>query len=112
MLGKTCGVTNEYLSFHAVKASAIEDISNAKKALSILADLPTDPTASEWFNGSASVLYILRMIRTWLPASSNVINEAMKPLIEHLLDQEPWVWSGRQYCGPVHGEIGIWTQIG
>jgi hypothetical protein len=40
-----------------------------------------------------------------------MINEAMKPLTEHLLGQKPWIWSGRQYCGPVHGEIGILTQI-
>jgi hypothetical protein len=35
----------------------------------------------------------------------------MKPLIEHLLNQEPWIWSGCQYCGSVHGEIGILAQI-
>jgi hypothetical protein len=79
--------------------------------LSVLADLPTDPTFSEWFNGRAGALYLLRMIHAWLPESTDMINEAMKPLIEHLLGQEPWIWSGRQYCGPVHGEIGILTQI-
>jgi hypothetical protein len=40
-----------------------------------------------------------------------MINKAMKPLIEPLLSQEPWFWSGRHYCGSVHDEIGILAQI-
>jgi hypothetical protein len=111
MLEKTCSITNEYLSFHAVKASATKDLSHAKQVLSVLADLPTDLTFSECFNGRAGALYLLHMIRTWLPESTDMISEAMKPLIEHFLGQEPWIWSGRQYCGSVHGEIGILTQI-
>jgi hypothetical protein len=58
MLEKTCGITNEYLSFHAVKASATKELSHAKQVLSVLADLPTDPTFSEWFNGRAGALYL------------------------------------------------------
>lgn len=111
VLDKRCGITNEYLSFHTVKASATRDISYVKKVLEVLTDLKTDPSFSEWFNGRAGALYLLRMIRTWAPGSAEVINEAIKPLIEHLLIQEPWFWSGRQYYGPVHGEIGILTQI-
>lgn len=108
---KSCGITNEYLSFHAVRASATRDTSYVKKVLEALTDLRTDPTFCECFNGRAGALYLLRMIRTWFPESTEIINEAMKPLIEHLLGQEPWFWSGRQYCGAVHGEIGILTQI-
>jgi hypothetical protein len=111
ILDKRCGITNEYLSFHAVKASATRDMSCVKKVIEELTDLKTDPTFSEWFNGRAGALYILRMIRIRIPESAEMINKAMKPLIEHLLSQEPWFWSGRQYCGSVHGEIGILAQI-
>ncbi len=93
MLEKSFGITNEYLSFRAVKASAAKDLGHAMKVLSILADLPTDPTSSEWINGRAGALYLHCTILTWLPQSSDMINKAMKPMIEHLFDQEPWVWS-------------------
>jgi hypothetical protein len=89
MLDKTCGITNEYLYFHAVKASATGDLSYAKEVVSVLADLPTDPTYCEWFNGLAGALYLLRLIRTWVPESRDMINEAIQPLIIHLLSQEP-----------------------
>jgi hypothetical protein len=42
---------------------------------------------------------------------TKAINKSIKPLIGHLLSQEPWFLSGRQYYGSVHGEIGILTQI-
>jgi hypothetical protein len=89
ILDKSCGITNEYLSFHAAKAFATRDMSYVKKVLEMLTDLKTGPTFSEWFNGRAGAIYLLRMIRTWVPESVEVINEAMKPLIEHLLSQEP-----------------------
>lgn len=89
MLDKSCGITNEYLSFHAVKASATGDMSCVMKVLEILTHLKTDPTFCEWFNGRAGTLYILRLIRTWIPESAEMINKAMKGLIEHLLSQEP-----------------------
>lgn len=81
-------ITNEYLSFHAVKAFATSDMSYAKKVLNVLANLQTDPSFSEWFDGRAGTLYILRIIRTWVPESIEEINQAMKPLIEHLLNQD------------------------
>lgn len=64
-------------------------MSCVKKVIEALTDLKTDPTFSEWFNSRAGALYILRIARTWIPESSEMINKAMKPLIEHLLSQEP-----------------------
>jgi hypothetical protein len=64
ILDKRCGITNEYLPFHTVKASATKDMSCVKKVLEVLTDLKTDPMFSEWFNGRAGSLYLLRMIRT------------------------------------------------
>ena len=79
------------MSFHAVKSSATRDMSYVKRVLEVLTDLKTDPTFSEWFNGRVGALYLLRMIRSWVSESAEVISEAMKPLIEHLLNQEPWI---------------------
>jgi len=65
------------LSFHAGKASATRDMSYVKKVLEMLTDLKTDPTFSEWFNGRAGTIDLLRMIHTWVPESVEVVNKAM-----------------------------------
>jgi hypothetical protein len=89
MLDKSCGITNEYLSFHAVKACATRSKSYSRDVLEVLGDLQTDPTFSEWFDGRAGALHIHRMIQTWIPQGTEKINQAMKPLIKHMLRQEP-----------------------
>lgn len=52
-------------------------MSYVKKVLEMLTDLKTDPTFSEWFNGRAGTIVLLRMIHTWVPESVEVVNKAM-----------------------------------
>lgn len=61
--------------------------------------------------GRAGALYILRIMREWLPDLATAINPVVTTLIEAILSQDRWVWNGNQYIGPVHGDIGIVTQI-
>ena len=108
---KSCGVTNEYLAFNTLKACLTKDPSYAHKVQQALTNLGTDPTYSEWFNGRAGSLYILRLLNHYLPSTIPENQKLINSLIDHLLTQFPWTWHGHQYLGPVHGEIGILTQI-
>jgi Lanthionine synthetase C-like protein len=108
---KTCGITNEYLASNALKACIYQNERHALKVLDALQDLESDPTHCEWMNGRAGALYILRLMRKWLPDMAAAINVVITSLIEAILPQQPWIWNGRQYLGTVHGEIGIFAQI-
>jgi len=108
---ETCGITNEYLASNALKACIYQSESHATRVLDALRTLEADPTHCEWMNGRAGGLYLLRLMRKWLPDMTAEINVVIKFLIEAIIPQQPWVWSGRQYLGTVHGEIGILTQI-
>ena len=61
--------------------------------------------------GRAGALYILRIMRTWLSDLAKAINPVIKSLVDEILSQQAWVWSGKEYLGPVHGDIGIVTQV-
>jgi hypothetical protein len=111
LLDVSCGITNEYLASNALKACLYQSESHAIKVLEALRSLETDPTYCEWLKGRAGALYILRVMRQWLPDLAPAINSVITSLIEAMLPQQPWVWAERQYLGTVHGDIGILTQI-
>jgi Lanthionine synthetase C-like protein len=108
---KTCGITNEYLASSALKACVYRSEGHAAKVLDALRNLQVDPTHCEWMNGRAGALYLLRLMRRWLPDMAGVINSVITSLVEAIIPQQPWIWNGRQYLGAVHGEIGILTQV-
>jgi hypothetical protein len=107
----TCGITNEYLASNALKACLYQSETHAAKVLDAFSNLEADPAHCEWMNGRAGGLYILRVMRRWLPDMAAAINSVITSLIEAILQQQPWIWNGRQYLGTVHGEIGILTQV-
>jgi hypothetical protein len=107
----SCGITNEFLTSNALRACLYKDDTYALKVLAALESLETDPTYCEWLKGRAGALYILRMLRRWLPHLSASINRVIVLLIQDMLPQQPWVWNNHQYIGTVHGEVGILTQI-
>ena len=107
----TCGITNEYLASNVLKACLYQSETHAAKVLDAFSNLEADPTHCEWMNGRAGGLYILRLVRRWLPNMAAAINSVITSLIEAILPQQPWIWNGRQHLGTVHGEIGILTQV-
>ncbi|OBT48812.1 hypothetical protein VE00_00688 [Pseudogymnoascus sp. WSF 3629] len=111
LLNESCGITNEFLTSNAIKACLYQDESRAIQVIYALRNLETDPTYCEWMKGRAGALYILRIIRQWLPNLAAAVNEVITLLIEDILPQQPWSWSDRKYIGAVHGDIGIITQI-
>jgi hypothetical protein len=108
---KSCGITNEFLASNALKACLYQSESHANKVLDFLRTLEMDPIYCEWMNGRAGALYILRLMRKWLPGIAADINSVITSLIDAILPQQPWIWNGRQYLGTVHGEIGVLTQV-
>ena len=105
----SCGINNEYPASNALKAFLYRSKSHATKVLEVLRNLETDVTYYEWMKGRVGVLYILCLMRRWLPDLVVEINPAITSLIEAILPQKPWGWNGKQYLGTVHGEIGIVT---
>jgi hypothetical protein len=108
---KNCGISNEYLAYNTINACATLDVSMAQSVLSTLTTLDTEPDKSEWMLGRAGALYLLRILRTYLPSLAEEINHVAELLITHLLAQVPWTLHGTPFIGAVHGSIGIITQI-
>ena len=113
LLADGCGIANEYLSFNTLKACVYQSELHARKVLDALRSLNETVPKSycEYLKGRAGGLYMLRLIKRALPDLSREINVVIQDLIEDILPEQPWKWDGRQYLGPVHGEIGILTQI-
>lgn len=66
--------------------------------------------------GRAGALYLLRLVRSWVPASKVKIDAQMKPIAERLLEsnghgERSWKWMGMEFLGAVHGDIGNITQL-
>lgn len=111
LLNTSCGVTNEYLAYNTVLACANNDVQRALKVTSALQNVDTDPSWVEWLKGRAGGLYLLRAIRKFLPQCTKDVNRVIRILCDAILAQDPWVWTEREYCGTVHGTIGVLTQV-
>lgn len=111
LLDVSCGISNEFLTSNTIKASLYQDESRAIEVIEAIRTLDTDPTYCEWMKGRAGALYILRLIRHWLPNLASAVDQVITEVIEDILLQHPWSWNGKRYIGPVHGDIGIITQI-
>lgn len=116
-----CGISSERLSYDAVKACISkdpDDVGNfiADVNLILDADDSDDPFPSELANGKAGTLYLLRMVKHWVPGYERETDQAMKLVAERILatdddGQGNWEWHGKRYFGAVHGDIGIITQL-
>lgn len=118
-----CGLASEKLSYEAILACITGDISDV---VVFLSNIPTllgpyatatgDPFPSELANGRAGALYLLRMVRHWVPASAPFIESPMLRLAEKIIATDNdgfghWQWDGTRHFGAGHGDIGIITQI-
>ncbi|KAF7553991.1 hypothetical protein G7Z17_g3235 [Cylindrodendrum hubeiense] len=88
-----CGISSEKLSFEA-----------------------DDPFPSEICHGRAGALYLLRMVKHWVPEYAPLIESPLLCLTERIMNTDDdgrgnWEWHGRRYFGAAHGDIGIITQL-
>lgn len=140
-----CGLGSECLSHAAVKACITKDLNDVRFFLSSLPQIlaparqarpssaeaggamdvdgdqqgaaeTLDPFPSELLNGRAGTLYLLRLIRHWVPQSAPLVQLYIVHLAERILTTDDdgrgnWLYSGKHYLGAAHGEIGIITQL-
>lgn len=108
---RTGGIHDEYLAYHAVQASATNDLAYAETLRQGVETLHADPAENEFLYGRAGTLALLRLVKHWVPSAAATMTAAMALLIAHILAHQPWQWHGSDYIGAVHGDIGIITQL-
>lgn len=110
------GLHSEKLSVEAIRACISGSESDLNK---FLAHIPEylgpypgeDPYPAELFYGRAGVLYILRMVKHYLPEHTAFIQPYVEQVAMKIMDEAEWTFFGKRYLGPCHGDIGIITQV-
>ncbi|ROT37657.1 abscisic acid ABA receptor [Sodiomyces alkalinus F11] len=132
-----CGLACERLAHPAVRACITKDLKDVRDFLApfpdIIGPLPrhtatrptsstgkqggeSDPFPSELVYGRAGALYLLRLVRHWVPTSAPLVERYVVHLTDRILATDDggagnWLWSGTHYLGAAHGDIGILTQL-
>ncbi|KAL8702947.1 MAG: hypothetical protein Q9201_003876 [Fulgogasparrea decipioides] len=111
--GNKCGVIHETLAFSAVSAALSGEKDFLDTLMSCASELAKEPHGSdEWLYGRAGLLYLLRLVRHWMPSSAEKMNASIQKIGDRILDDGPrWKWHGKEYLGAVHGAVGIITQL-
>lgn len=70
----------------------------------------------ELLYGRAGILYLLRLLRFWVPHGSTAIDAVVADVVQQLLARKQpggggWTFVGKRYFGASHGDVGILTQI-
>lgn len=118
-----CGIGCEKLSYEAVRACVtkeqdhlIQFVANIPRLLGPYATPQDDPFPSEIPYGRAGALYLLRMVKHYLPQYAMILESPMRRLEQKILETDDdgrgnWEWHGKRYFGAAHGDIGIVTQL-
>ncbi|OBT65758.1 hypothetical protein VE03_03275 [Pseudogymnoascus sp. 23342-1-I1] len=113
----------EQLCFQALKAYLSKEHSNVlpflPNMLKVLRPYPTeegDPYETELLYGRTGALYLLRMLRNWVPSSASSLEDPIAQLAGKIMDTDNdgkgnWEFHGDRVYGPPHGDIGIITQL-
>ncbi|EFY93057.1 LanC-like protein 1 [Metarhizium acridum CQMa 102] len=120
---KNCGLACEKLAFEAVRACVT---GSERDVAAFLDNIPglAAPTRhgsdkafpSEMLYGRAAVLYMLRMVRRFVPSSAGPVDQAIGSICQRILDTRDgskgdWLWHGKRYYGAAHGDVGVITQV-
>src|SRR5690606_18163292 len=89
----TCGLFSERLSYEAVRACISKDLGHVKVLVESMAALHApvgaggqDPFPSELLYGRAGALYLLRMIRHFVPNSAALLERAVVLITRRIID--------------------------
>ncbi|KAL1874826.1 hypothetical protein Daus18300_003367 [Diaporthe australafricana] len=112
-LNDRCGLASEKLAYEAVQACMTKDPVYVNAFLSSLPEvLAPNGWPDELLQGRAGTLYMLRMMRHWVPDSAVLLDRSIDSVTTTILADGPeWKWHGTRYLGAVHGDIGIVTQL-
>ncbi|KAB5558516.1 hypothetical protein GE09DRAFT_1119623 [Coniochaeta sp. 2T2.1] len=107
-----CGIGDEKLCFDAVAACITKDMSHVESLVSSIPTIINGDYPDELLYGRAGTLYLLRMVRHWVPDSAELIDDAVAQVSQKIVTDGPdWKWHGKRYLGAVHGDVGIVTQL-
>ena len=103
-------VINEALAFHAIRAALTQDFDDVKSLIrNIKAGVVTaEQGSNEWLYGRAGCLYLLRLVRSWVQGSDDIVKPIIEDLIQLILSHGPsWLWHGKDYLGkwPLHSRV-------
>ncbi|KAF6811986.1 abscisic acid ABA receptor [Colletotrichum sojae] len=99
------------LSGVAVRAAISSDLSHVRHFLSLLTPALSSETQLPTclLHGLAGTLYLLRLIRHWVPSSAPLVSRVIVQTSEHLLSS-PWSCPDSSSVA-VDGELGTLTQL-
>ena len=108
-----CGISDERLAFEAVRAAVSKDKQHVRDFVASVSQvIAVQEYPDENLYGRAGTLYLLRLVRHWVPGSSSLVDPAIAEISNTILNNGPrWKWHGRRYLGAVHGDAGILTQL-
>jgi len=117
-----CAVLNEPVCHTAVSAAYHKSDALVRALVSYVSIITTTskkPDGTEWTRsfeyvyGAAGFLYLLRLVKSWHPASAQLIDPAIYIVIEWILKNgPPWIYVERfDMLGPGHGDMGIIFQV-
>lgn len=113
------GIHSEKLSVEAIRTcmtGAEDDLNKFLQHIGeYLGPYPgDDPYPAELFYGRAGVLYILRMVKHYIPKHSDVIQPYIEKVAMKIMEEGKkgeWTFANKRFLGPCHGDIGIITQL-
>lgn len=108
-----CGTGCEKLVYDAVQACISKDLHLVKAFTSNVPEFVRGRDyPDELLHGRAGTLYLLRMIRHWVPDSAPLVEGSIRAVSEAVLADGPeWRFHDKHLLGAVHGDIGIVTQL-
>lgn len=115
-----CGITSEKVSYLAMRACLSKDTDHVEQFIHSLAPVLSpnyeSPFPSELLRGRAGTLYLIRVLRYFVPHGDLLLEETIATLNHQILDKGEdgkgnWFFHGKQYYGAAHGDIGIITQL-
>jgi hypothetical protein len=111
-----CGIHAERLCLGAVRASITREESHVKAFVEDVAEILKRDDKSypdEVLYGRAGCLYLVRMVRHWVPREAEFLEGVIEQLSKTITDHGSanWAWHGKRYLGAMHGNVGILTQL-
>jgi hypothetical protein len=107
-----CGIGDENLCYHAVAAAVTKDQSHVRELVACIPHIVRGDYPNELLYGRAGTLYLLRLVRHWVPDSSPLVDDAVAQVTQRVRRDGPhWKWHGKRYTGAVHGDVGILAQL-
>lgn len=96
------GIISEELAFYAVHAALSQELQQIKSLAKSIEDgvLTAEQGSDEWLYGRAGCLYLLRLVRSWVQESDDIVKPIIDNLVQLILSHGPsWPWHGKDYLG-------------